>query len=59
MALYLGTPLYNLEENYGSFSDETLKAAFDESVGSGNLILFDHFGSLHSERLITKVRFAS
>ena len=58
MALYLGTPLYNLEENYGSFSDETLKAAFDESVGSGNLILFDHFGSLHSERLITKVRYA-
>jgi twinkle protein len=58
MALHLGTPLYYLEENYASFSDETLKSAFDASVGNGYLVLFDHFGSLHSERLITKIRYA-
>ena len=58
MALHLGVPLFNLEENYELFSDETLKSAFDAAVGNGNLVLFDHFGSLHSERLITKIRYA-
>lgn len=58
MSLYLGTPLFNLEENYSEFSKDTIKAAFDSAVGNGNLILFDHFGSLQSDRLVTKIRYA-
>lgn len=58
MSLYLGTPLFNLEENYDDFSKDTIKSAFDSAVGNGNLILFDHFGSLQSERLVTKIRYA-
>ncbi len=58
MALHLGIPLFNLEENYADFSDETLKSAFDSAVGSGNLVLFDHFGSLQSDRLVNKIRYA-
>ena len=58
MALHLGQPIFNLEENFGSFSEETLVSAFDASVGNGNLVLFDHFGSIHSERLHTKIRYA-
>lgn len=58
MALHLGMPLYELEENFTTISDETLKFAYDASVGNGNLVLFDHFGSLQSDRLLTKVRYA-
>ena len=58
MSLYLGTPLFNLEENYSDFEEETIKAAFSSAVGNGNLILFDHFGSLQSDRLVTKIRYA-
>ena len=58
MALHLGQPIFSLEENFGSFSEETLVSAFDASVGNGNLVLFDHFGSIHSERLHTKIRYA-
>ncbi len=58
MALHLGMPLYELEENFKMISDETLKSAYKEAVGNGNLVLFDHFGSLHSDTLLTKVRYA-
>tara|TARA_R110000824_G_scaffold4617_4_gene22200 strand:+ start:1041 stop:2513 length:1473 start_codon:yes stop_codon:yes gene_type:complete len=58
MAIHLGMPLFELEENFKEISDATLKAAYQESVGNGNLVLFDHFGSLHSEALITKIRYA-
>tara|TARA_Y100001963_G_scaffold155685_1_gene247475 strand:- start:1148 stop:2620 length:1473 start_codon:yes stop_codon:yes gene_type:complete len=58
MSIHMGTPLFELEENFTDISEETLKSAFDASVGNGNLVLFDHFGSLHSERLVTKIRYA-
>ena len=32
MSLYLGTPLFNLEENYGDFSEETIRSAFDSAL---------------------------
>lgn len=58
MSIQLGMPLFELEENFGEISRETIKSAFEESVGNGNLVLFDHFGSLQSERLVTKIRYA-
>lgn len=58
MSIHMGTPLFDLEENFAQITEETMKSAFDASVGNGNLVLFDHFGSLQSERLITKIRYA-
>ena len=58
IAIQMGMPLYELEENFEDISKETIKSAFEESVGNGQLVLFDHFGSLHSERLVTKIRYA-
>lgn len=58
MSIHMGTPLFELEENFSNISSETMKSAFDASVGNGNLVLFDHFGSLQSERLVTKIRYA-
>lgn len=36
-------------------TQEELKTAFDDSVGSGNIILYDHFGSQDSDRLLNKM----
>jgi len=58
MAIHMGMPLYELEENFADISKETIKSSFEESVGNGELVLFDHFGSLYSERLVTKIRYA-
>ena len=58
MSIHMGMPLFELEENFTDISGDTIKSAFDESVGNGKLVLFDHFGSLHSDRLVTKIRYA-
>ena len=34
-----------------------LKQAFDDSIGGGNVILYDHFGSQDSDHLISKMRY--
>jgi twinkle protein len=38
-------------------SEEDLKAAFDATVGSGRVFLYDHFGSLDSDNLLAKIRY--
>ena len=37
-------------------SDEDFKLAFDATLGSGNVFLFDHFGSTQVERLLSRIR---
>ena len=58
MSIHMGMPLFELEENFTNLSKDTIKSAFEASVGNGGLVLFDHFGSLQSERLLTKIRYA-
>ncbi len=38
-------------------SDEQLKRAFEATVGSGHCYLYDHFGSLDSSNLVSRVRY--
>jgi twinkle protein len=38
-------------------SNDTLKCAFNDTVGSGRVYLYDHFGSLATDNLISKVRY--
>lgn len=38
-------------------SDEELKAAYDAALGSGNVYLYDHFGSTGIDNLLSRVRY--
>lgn len=38
-------------------SQEELKGAFEHTVGNGNFFLYDHFGSLDSGNLLSKLRY--
>jgi len=43
--------------NEREIDDEQKKKAFEETVGNGNCILYDHWGSLDSGNLLNKVRY--
>lgn len=36
---------------------EDLRRAFDEVLGTGNCTLYDHFGSMEADRLVSKIRY--
>lgn len=38
-------------------SEEALRTAFDSTVGSGRFFLYDHFGSVDSENLLSRIRY--
>jgi len=40
-----------------SISDEEMKKAFDATLGTGRVYLYDHFGSLEADNLLDKVRY--
>lgn len=43
--------------NRQGVSDEEFKAAFDATVGTGNYILYEHFGSMEGDNLMEKIRY--
>jgi twinkle protein len=54
LGIELNKPIHLAEE----LSDEkALRQAFDRTVGSGRLFLFDHFGSLDSANLLSRIRY--
>jgi twinkle protein len=50
----LNKPLHLSREGV---TDEELRAAFERTVGSGHCYLYDHFGSLDSDNLVSRVRY--
>lgn len=52
--LYLNHPLH-LDRD--GFTEEQLREAFDATVGSGNIWLYDHFGSRDIDNLLAKLRY--
>lgn len=40
-------------------SQEQLKAAFDQTLGTGRLYLYDHWGSLDGDNLVNKIKYLS
>jgi len=54
MSIEANTPLHINREGV---SEEKLKEAFDATVGSGRVYLYDHWGSTDSDNLISKIRF--
>lgn len=54
MGLHLGTRLY-LDPS--AVPDTQRKAAFEATVGSGRYFLYDHFGSLGEDTLLSRIRY--
>lgn len=46
-----------LHDNIKKVSEAELKEAFDATVGSGRVYLYDHWGSTDSDNLLSKIRF--
>lgn len=56
MGIHLNKPLHINKEG---IDDEKLLEAFNHTVGSGRLYLYDHFGSNTIDNLISRIRFLS
>lgn len=54
MGLAIDKPLHISKEGV---SNADLKSAFDDTVGSGRVYLYDHFGSLSANNLLDKIRY--
>lgn len=54
MSLTLGIPVH-LE--WANVPKEDLKRAFDETLGPGNFVIYDHFGSIEGNNLINQMRY--
>ena len=55
MSLELNKPLHLRQEN--DIPEEDMRNAFDSTVGSGRVYLYDHWGSTDSENLLSKIRY--
>ena len=55
MGIYLNKPPH-LWKTYG-VDEEQKREAFDHSVGTGRLVLYDHWGSCDSDNLLNQVRY--
>lgn len=53
MSLRVGRPLH-LPQDLG---EDERRLAFDETLGTGRFLLYDHFGSLDSDHLLAKLRY--
>jgi twinkle protein len=54
MGIQINKPIHITMEGV---SQDDLKAAFDQSVGSGRVYLYDHFGSIDSDNLLSRIRY--
>lgn len=54
MGIHLNKPIHISKEGV---NDNDLRTAFDATVGSGNLYLYDHWGSSDIDNLVSRVRF--
>jgi twinkle protein len=54
MGIHLNKPLHLSREGV---DDEALRGAFDGTVGSGRVYLYDHFGSSDIDNLVSRVRY--
>lgn len=53
MGIYLNKPIFF---DYASITHEERKQAFDNTLGTERIYLYDHFGSLDADNLIRKMR---
>jgi twinkle protein len=56
MGVHLNRKLH-IEKERQLVPPEQMRAAFDATVGSGKLFLYDHFGSCDSDNLMSRIRY--
>jgi twinkle protein len=54
MSIEAQTPLHLNED---SLTDEEYKAIFEKTLGTGNFVFYDHFGSLEGNTLVNQMRY--
>ena len=54
MGIHLNTPIHIHGTDVG---EGKLKEAFDATMGTGNCVMYDHFGSMENDILINKIRY--
>jgi twinkle protein len=54
MGIQINRPIHISVEGV---TEAELKSAFDQSVGSGRVFLYDHFGSIESDNLLARIRY--
>lgn len=54
MSVHVGKRLYL---NRHIISDDEYRTAFEETLGTGNYVLYEHFGSLDGDNLMDKIRY--
>jgi len=54
MGIQVNKPIHISKEGV---TEDDMKAAFDRSVGSGLVYLYDHFGSIDSDNLLSRIRY--
>jgi twinkle protein len=54
MGLAINKPLHLSREGV---DDDTIKSAFNDTVGNGRVYLYDHFGSMATDNLLNRVRY--
>lgn len=55
IGVHLNKPVH-LHHVRAEVTDEELKQGFDATMGTGNVVFYDHFGSMENDRLISKIR---
>ena len=55
MGIHLACPPHRW--GLSDITEEQKREAFDATVGSGNCVLYDHWGSMNSDNLLSKVRY--
>ena len=58
MSLAANKPLH-LPDSFSTVTDNELKSAFDQTLGSERLFFYDHFGSNSIDNIVNKVRYFS
>lgn len=54
VGIHLNKPIHL---NKDDITDEDIDKAFEETLGTGRIYLYDHFGSLNTENLLSKIRY--
>ena len=55
MSLHLNVPVFRWKES--KVNDRRVREAFDATLGTGRIVLYDHWGSCDSDNLVNQIRY--
>lgn len=57
MSVEAGLPLHLEKDDEEMLSEEAYNEAFESTLGTGNFVFYDHFGSIEGDNLISQMRY--